>query len=382
MPSARDAMANRGDDDEVCPVCKSSRYLNPDMQFLINPECYHKMCESCVDRIFSSGPANCPVAGCHKTLRKARFRKQTFEDINVEREVDIRRRVMQILNRREEEFDSKRAWDDFLEQREEIIANLVHGTDVAKTESDLQKYASENMRSIRANQALEAQEASSFKEQQTHEQELARLRREAAKQEYENERRELQASREDVLSRLAAGRPGDAAAIAREGKKVLLKKSSARRSEEDRIRQKQAALRNSDARKAGQGGLTADKADIAGDSGLIKGLKKIVTPEPEKPYDPFGGMVPNKRDYYTLRDFYPSSYLDPIRQDTRMQAGGYDLQEYYSRTLMEAFAGLGCFIDEEMAQRDGAGSLGGSRPDATQGAAQAAVSSTGTPEAS
>ncbi|RAH51447.1 TFIIH/NER complex subunit TFB3 [Aspergillus brunneoviolaceus CBS 621.78] len=382
MPSAREAMANRGDDDEVCPVCKSSRYLNPDMQFLINPECYHKMCESCVDRIFSSGPANCPVAGCHKTLRKARFRKQTFEDINVEREVDIRRRVMQILNRREEEFDSKRAWDDFLEQREEIIANLVHGTDVAKTESDLQKYASENMRSIRANQALEAQEASSLKEQQTHEQELARLRREAAKQEYENERRELQASREDVLTRLAAGRPGDAAAIAREGKKVLLKKSSARRSEEDRIRQKQAALRNSDARKAGQGGLTADKADIAGDSGLIKGLKKIVTPEPEKPYDPFGGMVPNKRDYYTLRDFYPSSYLDPIRQDTRMQAGGYDLQEYYSRTLMEAFAGLGCFIDEEVAQRDDAGSLGVSRPAATQGAAQAAVSSTGTPEAS
>ncbi|RAL16026.1 TFIIH/NER complex subunit TFB3 [Aspergillus homomorphus CBS 101889] len=382
MPPVRDAMANRGDDDEVCPVCKSSRYLNPDMQFLINPECYHKMCESCVDRIFSSGPANCPVAGCHKTLRKARFRKQTFEDINVEREVDIRRRVMQILNRREEEFDSKRAWDDFLEQREEIIANLVHGTDVAKTENDLQRYASENVRSIRANQALEVQEASSFKEQQTHEQELARLRREAAKQEYENERRELQASREDVLSRLAAGRPGDAAAIAREGKKVLLKKSSARRSEEDRIRQKQAALRNSDARKAGQTGNTADKADAAGDSGLIKGLKKIVTPEPEKPYDPFGGMVPNKRDYYTLRDFYPSSYLDPIRQDTRMQAGGYDLQEYYSRTLMEAFAGLGCFVDEEVTRRDDGDSLRSSRPVATQGSALAAVSSAGTPDAS
>lgn len=64
------------------------------MRFLINPECYHKMCESCVDRIFSSGPANCPVAGCHRTLRKAKFRTQTFEDIQVEREVDIRREVM------------------------------------------------------------------------------------------------------------------------------------------------------------------------------------------------------------------------------------------------------------------------------------------------
>ncbi|GAB1191779.1 CDK-activating kinase assembly factor MAT1 [Aspergillus pseudonomiae] len=372
MAPSRESIQNRGDEDEVCPVCKSSRYLNPDMQFLINPECYHKMCESCVDRIFSSGPANCPVAGCHKTLRKNRFRKQTFEDINVEREVDIRRRVMQILNRREEEFDSKRAWDDFLEQREEIIANLVHGTDVAKTEADLQRYAQENMRSIRANQALEAQEASSFQARQTQEQELARLRREAVRQEYENERRELLAGREDVLSRLAAGRPADAATIAREGQKVLLKKSSARRSEEDRIRQKQAALRNSDARKAGQAGVTAtDKAGDAGDTGLIKGLKRIQTPEPEKPYDPFGGLIPDKRDYFTLRDFYPSSYLDPIRQDTRMQAGGYDLKEYYSRTLLEAFAGLGCFIDEEVSERE----VANTNAVATEGGAMAAASS-------
>lgn len=78
---------------DICPVCKSSRYLNPNMRFLVNPECYHKMCESCVDRIFSHGPAPCPIAGCKKTLRKARFRMQTFEDLKVEREVDIRRRV-------------------------------------------------------------------------------------------------------------------------------------------------------------------------------------------------------------------------------------------------------------------------------------------------
>ncbi|KAL9116482.1 MAG: hypothetical protein Q9187_006991 [Circinaria calcarea] len=85
-----------GDEDEICPVCKSSRYLNPNMRFLVNPECYHKMCESCVDRIFSQGPAPCPVAGCGRTLRKARFRTQTFGDIKVEREVDIRRRVASV----------------------------------------------------------------------------------------------------------------------------------------------------------------------------------------------------------------------------------------------------------------------------------------------
>ena len=69
--------------------------MNPNMKFLIN-ECYHKMCESCVDRLFNLGPAKCPVPNCPKVLRKAKFRKQTFEDIGVEREVDIRRRVAKV----------------------------------------------------------------------------------------------------------------------------------------------------------------------------------------------------------------------------------------------------------------------------------------------
>ncbi len=81
------------DPSDICPVCKSARYLNPNMRFLINPECYHKMCESCVDRIFSQGPAPCPVAGCARTLRKQRFRLPKFEDLQIEREVDVRRRV-------------------------------------------------------------------------------------------------------------------------------------------------------------------------------------------------------------------------------------------------------------------------------------------------
>ncbi|KAL2216775.1 CDK-activating kinase assembly factor MAT1 [Thermoascus aurantiacus ATCC 26904] len=402
MSVQRNGVVHRGEEDEVCPVCKSSRYLNPDMRFLINPECYHKMCESCVDRIFSSGPAPCPVAGCHKTLRKNRFRKQTFEDIEVEREVDVRRRVMQILNRREDEFDSKRAYDDFLEQRETIIANLVHGIDVAKTEADLQAYAAANMHSIRANQAREQSEHASFLEQQSLEQEQARLRRQMARQEYENERREAAAQREDALARMAAAAPGvaDADAIAKEGQTtVRLKKSSARRSEEERIRQKQAQLRGMDVRKQqAASAATAGQipppttADTAGtdttttevtaeetqETGLtIKGLKKIKPPEPEKPYDPFGGLAPlaaNTRGYYVLQDHYPSSYLDRVRADVRAQAGGYDLREYYARTLLEAFAGLGCFVEEEVARRDAMLLGAAGKHVATDAAAAAAVS--------
>jgi len=77
-------------EEEVCRVCRSSRYLNPNMKFLISKVCYHKMCESCVDRKFQS-PGPCPYVECKRTLRKSDFRRQTFADIGVEREVDIRR---------------------------------------------------------------------------------------------------------------------------------------------------------------------------------------------------------------------------------------------------------------------------------------------------
>jgi CDK-activating kinase assembly factor MAT1 len=240
------------------------------------------------------------------------------------------------------------------------------------------------MDSIRANQARDSQEASSFLEQQSFEQEQARLRRQAVLQEYDSERREVLAGREDVLSRLAAGKPGDVTAIAREGHhKVLLKKSSARRSEEDRLRQKQAALRSVEAKRAAAaaGGHPLRTADTAGagagdeeDTGLgfIKGLKKVKVPEPEKPYDPFGGLDPGtKRDYYVLQDHYPSSWLDRVRDDVRMQAGGYDLREYYSRTLLEAFAGLGCFVDEEISEREATSLAGSSKSVATDSAAAA-----------
>lgn len=48
-------------------------------------------CESCIDRLFTLGPAPCPI--CNKILRKLAFTPQTFEDLTVEKEVAVRRRI-------------------------------------------------------------------------------------------------------------------------------------------------------------------------------------------------------------------------------------------------------------------------------------------------
>ena len=66
------------------------------MQFKINPTCYHRMCDTCVERLFNKGNNICPVAGCAKTLAYRGFRRATFEDLKVEREVDLRKKVMKM----------------------------------------------------------------------------------------------------------------------------------------------------------------------------------------------------------------------------------------------------------------------------------------------
>ena len=48
-------------------------------------------CESCIDRLYTLGPAPCPV--CGKTLKKMTFIPQTFEDLVVEKEVAVRRKL-------------------------------------------------------------------------------------------------------------------------------------------------------------------------------------------------------------------------------------------------------------------------------------------------
>ncbi|KAI5305812.1 hypothetical protein KEM56_003251 [Ascosphaera pollenicola] len=371
-------LRNRNDDDEVCPVCKSTRYLTVNLLFLINPECYHKMCEACVDRIFSAGPTPCPIPGCGKTLRKNRFRKQTFEDIGVEREVDIRKRVMAILNRREDEFEDKRAWDDFLENREEIISNLVYGTDVEKTEKQLAHYAEANADIIRRNEALETNESATFAERQLLEKEQARLRREATRKDYEDERLAMASGREDLVTRLAAGSAEEAEAIAKEGQRSMLKKSSARRSEKERLREKQAALRGE--RPLSSATATPLSSEAQGDATdmlQIRGLRKVKAPERPKQYDPYTGYRHvEQRDYFTLQDHYASKHLERLQKDTKASVGGYDLKDYYMRSLVEAFAGLGCFIDEEVSSNNASALSAMLKPSPTAFAAAAASSST------
>jgi len=81
------------------------------------------------------------------------------------------------------------------------------------------------------------------------------------------------------------------------------------------------------------------------------GLRKRITPPPEAPFDPFGGwsIAPQ---YYTLQDDYEVDWLTAQKNDTVHTVGGYDMKDFYDRSLREAFGGFCVFLDDELSARN------------------------------
>ncbi|MCJ1406764.1 TFIIH/NER complex subunit [Ptychographa xylographoides] len=331
------------------------------------------MCESCVDRIFSQGPAPCPIAGCGRTLRKARFKKQTFEDLKVEREVDIRRRIAKVyalisnpnfhinvrltnpfldsFNNREEQFEDLRAYNDYLEMVEDITFNLIERRDVAANEAKLNAYAKDNADSIAQNALVASTEHSSLEEREAAQREASRLSREVARREEEAEKREKELERRQALQQIAEN--GSTTISALDEQKVVLKQSGARRVAVEKARQVQAASDRKLASNMTSSGIPSNTITISNPTAdstfTVKGLKAPVKQVAEAPYDPFGGLIMDFK-YYSLQSDYEHSWLDDTKTKPMYLAGGYDVHEYYARALLESNAGLCCYIADEKAQ--------------------------------
>ena len=218
--------------------------------------------------------------------------------------------------------------------------------DVPATEAAVNSYAAQNASSISHNATLIGQESASIQHELAAQKEAVRLRRMAAIEEENEERRVREEGRREILEKLANS-TGDPDVIMKEGQKVVLKRSTARRTAAEKARQ----AKNHDH-------FTAVGENGSAESGFtIRGLKPVEEPEPEKPYDPFGGMS-LQRDYYALQEHYDHRWLDNARTDQAITAGGYNLKEYYARTMFEAFARLGCFVEDEISARDTFGSDG------------------------
>jgi len=300
--------------EDQCPVCKSDRYLNPKLRLLVSA-CYHKMCESCIDRLFTLGPAPCPI--CNKTLRKLAFMPQTFEDLVVEKEVAVRRRLAKDFNKRREDFPDLKAYNNYLEEVEDITFNLINDIDVPQTEARIVKFRQENAALIETNVQRDASYAAALREQEQHDRQVREERARALAAEEMAARETKEAGRRELLDRLEHSD--------KDANKLVAKTRA------------ELARRQQQAKTASAG---------SGASATLSSATKaraVRSTIPDVPH------VPLQDDWYAYEDKFvlrPEGYHDPasdaVRKDREgiMRGGGYRVEEAWERAIRCAIAGL------------------------------------------
>lgn len=321
---------------DMCPICKTDRYLSPNMTFLINPECYHKICESCVDRIFSLGPAQCPYPKCNKMLRKNRFKKQVFEDIKIEREIDLRKRIQSIYNKTEDDFDSLKDYNSYLEHVESLIYNLSEGVDVEKSQKEVDMYEADHKIEILEIAMRESQKVADLA---TYQEAMERLRQEKLKIQRQMEAEDVefqQQQKAELMEKLSAS-DANAEEIMKQQKNLQIKRSSQRKRQLQQITNNLDKQFLSGALKQGKGDEVAQTVPFTpfcGDRDLHKG---------------YTYMGPIGNDNVDVSGTYYDPFVNRLAQNKEFLGGGWRLENVFERALDEAFLGLNCIIENEKA---------------------------------
>lgn len=81
-----------------------------------------------------------------------------MEDLKVERECRIRQKVSLIFNKRRENFEDLREWNDYLEGVEDVIHSLMTETNVQETQRKLEEYREKNLELINQNKRKEEED--------------------------------------------------------------------------------------------------------------------------------------------------------------------------------------------------------------------------------
>ncbi|XP_020872122.1 uncharacterized protein LOC9305431 [Arabidopsis lyrata subsp. lyrata] len=74
------------------------------------------------------------------------------------KEIHVRRRISEIYNRREEDFPSLKDYNDYLEEVECMVFDLIDGINAEAIEEKIKRYSQENAEQIMINRARKAEE--------------------------------------------------------------------------------------------------------------------------------------------------------------------------------------------------------------------------------
>lgn len=274
--------------------------------------CGHKLCSTCVDVLFTRPSAACPQ--CNTALRRSDFRVQQFEDALVEKEVDIRRKIIKIFNKREEDFNSLMDFNNYLEEVEVIIFNLANKTNVEETKKKVDAYKKEHEKLIRRNNTKISQEDALLKASIEADLKNAENKRKTLVEEIENAALQKRKDKENLINDLIYANAPAEEVIARH-KHIKLQQQ---KEEEDKKEQKKSFFFSEKNKNT---------------NFINKPIIEAPLYEYKEPVRQWYGPTPPKNDVIQIK-----GYLKYIRSASASEkAGGYTASIACERAIQEAF---------------------------------------------
>ena len=133
-----------------CVICgiKADAASNMNAKgLLVNEKCGHKFCNTCIERQFARKRSfSCPR--CKHEVKRGWLSEKSLEALECERDVSIRKMVKNVFNLTEVDFKSLLEYQDYEEEVEDIVFNLVHSIDVEIMRNKIEKHKNENARLI------------------------------------------------------------------------------------------------------------------------------------------------------------------------------------------------------------------------------------------
>ena len=256
---------------DACAQCgTSSSAANvmaaDELEFQVNKTCGHKFCKNCLNDIFTNqGKRQFSCAACFKAgrqvmVKREKLSKKSLESLEVDKDIRIRRKIKSIFNQTVNDFQTLEDFNNYEEEVEDIIFNLVHDLRVDEMKAKIDRYQKENEVEIALNQGKAFEEDSRIERQVQQERQALELKLQEQKI-AERQERTFKAERHRQLNELALG-------------------------ERDRITIKRGGAADSDAdasANASQGAISAQQKlalqQFSSHSALLKGIEQRNLPK-------------------------------------------------------------------------------------------------------
>jgi len=193
-------------DDIVCPRCKSTKYRNPHLRLLVNA-CGHYLCEGCIDVLFVKPVVVCGL--CGMVLNRDNFRARLFDNVLVNKEVEMRTTLLGDFCKEEQDFASLDEYNAYLEMLETVVYNLVNGIDVANTKIRIEEFRRQNEEWIAKNRGKKPAFLTKLEAILDEEKRKTEMRRCQDKIEKERRARLAEMNMEALIRELESGSSGD-----------------------------------------------------------------------------------------------------------------------------------------------------------------------------